>query len=64
MFLLCLLVMFCYGNADRLIGFLGKTGTSILTRLSAFILFAIGVQIVWNGLDSGLPKLLSFLISR
>jgi len=64
MFLLCLLVMFCYGNADRLVRFLGKSGTSILTRLSAFILFAIGVQIVWNGLDSGLPKLFSFLVSR
>jgi multiple antibiotic resistance protein len=61
MFLLRLLVMFCYGNADRLVHLLGKSGTSIMTRLSAFILFAIGVQIVWNGLSSGLPQLFSFL---
>ena len=64
MFLLCVLVMFCYGNADRLVRFLGKSGTTIMTRLSAFILLAIGVQIMWNGLSSGMPQLFSFLASR
>ena len=59
MALLCFLVMFCYGNADRLVRVLGKSGTSILTRLSAFILLAIGVQIMWNGLTSGLPEMFS-----
>jgi multiple antibiotic resistance protein len=57
MLVLCLLVMVCYGNADRLVRVLGKSGTSILTRLSAFILLAIGVQIMWNGLSSGLPQI-------
>ena len=61
MFLLCLLVMICYGNAERLVKVLGKSGTTIMTRLSAFILLAIGVQIMWNGLSSGLPQLFSFL---
>ena len=61
MFLLCVLVMLCYGNADRLVRILGKSGTTILTRLSAFILLAIGVQIMWNGLSSGIPQLFSFL---
>jgi len=61
MFLLCLLVMVCYGNAERLVKVLGKSGTTIMTRLSAFILLAIGVQIMWNGLSSGLPQLFSFL---
>jgi multiple antibiotic resistance protein len=56
--------MFCYGNADRLVRLLGKSGTTILTRLSAFILLAIGVQIMWNGLSSGLPQLFSFLGPR
>ena len=28
---------------------LGKTGTAVLLRLSAFILLCIGVQIMWNG---------------
>jgi multiple antibiotic resistance protein len=57
MFLLCVLVWVCYGNADRLVRMLGKSGTNILTRLSAFILMAIGVQIMWNGLSSGMPAM-------
>ena len=59
MFLLCVLVMVCYGRADRLVQRLGKSGTSILMRLSAFILFAIGVQILWNGLSAGAPQILA-----
>ena len=61
MFLLCLLVMVCYGYAERLVRVLGKSGTTIMVRLSAFILLAIGVQIMWNGLSDGLPQLFSFL---
>jgi multiple antibiotic resistance protein len=57
MFLVCLLVSVCYGNAARLVQLLGKSGTSILTRLSAFVLLAIGVQIIWNGLVSVAPQL-------
>ncbi len=64
MLLLCWLVMVCYGNAERLVRALGRSGTTIMTRLSAFILFAIGVQIMWNGLRSGLPQLFSFLTQR
>ena len=59
MLLVCLLVVVCYGNAARLVGLLGKSGTSILTRLSAFILLAIGVQIFWNGLSVGLLQILA-----
>jgi multiple antibiotic resistance protein len=58
MFLLCVLVLVCYSKADRLIRILGKSGTSILMRLSAFILFALGVQILWNGLSAGVPEML------
>jgi multiple antibiotic resistance protein len=61
MFLLCLLVLICYSNADRLVKRLGKSGTTIVIRLSAFILLAIGVQIMWNGLNNGLPELFHFL---
>lgn len=64
MFLLCVLVLVCYGKAERLVLVLGRSGTSILMRLSAFILFAIGVQILWNGLCSGVPQMLGFLASR
>lgn len=58
-FLICVLVGLCYGSADRLIRMLGKSGTNIVTRLSAFILMAIGIQILWNGLSAGLPELLA-----
>jgi multiple antibiotic resistance protein len=29
---------------------IGETGTSVVVRLSSFILLCIGVQILWNGL--------------
>ena len=61
MLALCILVWICYSRADRLVKVLGKSGTTILTRLSAFILLAIGVQIIWDGLQAGIPQLLSGL---
>ena len=64
MFLLCVLVMICYGNADRLVRLLGKSGTTIMTRLSAFILLAIGVQIMWNGLSASIPEMLAPLFHK
>jgi multiple antibiotic resistance protein len=63
-FLLCVLVRICYGRADRLVRRLGKSATTILTRLSAFILFAIGVQIFWNGLSAGIPQILATVHSH
>jgi multiple antibiotic resistance protein len=42
-------VYFCYRYADRIEGRLGKTGSEALSRLFAFILVCIGVQILWNG---------------
>jgi multiple antibiotic resistance protein len=38
-----------YRFADRIVAALGKSGTNVLTRLSAFILLCIGIQILWNG---------------
>jgi multiple antibiotic resistance protein len=61
MLLVCVLVMASYGNADRLVGMLGKSGTTIVIRLSAFILLAIGVQIMWHGLIDGMPEILTRL---
>ena len=51
-------------NATRLVNILGKTGTSIVTRLSAFILMAIGKQILLTGLYSGLPSMLAPVLSH
>jgi multiple antibiotic resistance protein len=41
----------CFANADRVEKLLGPAGTDIAVRLSAFILFCIGVQILWTGLS-------------
>jgi multiple antibiotic resistance protein len=57
MVLMCISVYFCYGNAERLVSMLGKSGTNILMRLSAFILVVVGVQIMWNGLSAGVQQL-------
>jgi len=51
-------VYICYANAERLIRVLGKSGTDILMRLSAFILLIIGVQIMWNGLSVGIQQMI------
>jgi multiple antibiotic resistance protein len=45
-------VYLCYRYADRILRKLGPTGTSVVVRLSAFILLCIGVQICWNGLHA------------
>jgi multiple antibiotic resistance protein len=42
---------------------LGPTGTSVVVRLTAFILLCIGVQICWNGVHgliaTGFPSSVS-----
>ncbi len=50
--LVALGVFLCYRYADRLLAKLGPTGTSVVVRLSAFIVLCIGVQIAWNGLHA------------
>jgi multiple antibiotic resistance protein len=47
--LLSLLVYASYRNSARLAGWIGVTGTTIVVRLSAFLLFCIGIQVMWNG---------------
>ena len=44
-------IYICYRYADRILKKLGPIGTSVVLRLSAFILLCIGVQITWNGLE-------------
>jgi multiple antibiotic resistance protein len=50
--LLGITVWLTYRYASRLIRLLGPTGTSVMLRLSAFILMCIGVQILTNGAAS------------
>ncbi|HLW70173.1 MAG TPA: MarC family protein [Candidatus Binataceae bacterium] len=42
-------IFVCYRFAERTVGGLGKDGTNVLVRLSAFILLCIGIEIIWNG---------------
>jgi multiple antibiotic resistance protein len=39
----------CFAYSDRIEKILGRGGTDIAVRLSAFILFCLGAQIVWSG---------------
>jgi multiple antibiotic resistance protein len=49
--ILALCIYLCYGFADRVARLLGPTATIVVTRLSAFLLLCIGVQIMWNGIS-------------
>ena len=55
--LLALSIYATYRNSARLADLVGATGTSIVVRLSAFLLFCIGIQILWNGAAELLGKL-------
>jgi multiple antibiotic resistance protein len=48
--LICLLVYICYTNTPRLIKRLGPRGEQIVNRLSAFLVFCIGMQIASVGI--------------
>jgi multiple antibiotic resistance protein len=50
--LLALTIYFLFRYAERLTYALGKTGTAVLLRLSAFILLCIGVDIMWSGVST------------
>lgn len=39
----------CFAYSDRAERLLGSSGTDIAARLSAFILFCLGIQIIWTG---------------
>lgn len=48
-----------YAFSDRLAAVLGRNGSRTLTRLSAFLLFCIGVQLLINGVVDVLGPLLA-----
>jgi multiple antibiotic resistance protein len=41
----------CYRFAPHIVSTMGKTGTNVLIRLSAFIELCIGIEIIWGGLS-------------
>jgi multiple antibiotic resistance protein len=46
---LALTIFVCYRFAERTIMLLGRSGTNVVVRLSAFILLCIGIQVLWTG---------------
>ena len=42
----------CYRFSDTILNKIGRTGTNVVTRLSAFVLLAIGLEVVWAGILS------------
>jgi multiple antibiotic resistance protein len=55
--LLSILIYGFYRNSPRLAQLVGVTGTTIVVRLSAFLLFCIGIQVAWNGVSELLGTL-------
>ena len=47
--MLALLIYVSYRHSGRVADLIGGTGTTIVVRLSAFLLFCIGIQVFWNG---------------
>jgi len=43
-------IFLCYSYAHKLVSLMGRLGTMVVLRLSAFILLCIGIQIFWSGL--------------
>lgn len=40
----------CYASGDRLVAALGRAGARVVSRLTAFLLLCVGVQIALNGI--------------
>lgn len=49
----------CYASADRLVALLGPARARVLTRLSAFLLLCIGVQILLSGVQGAITETLA-----
>jgi hypothetical protein len=58
-------IFLCFAYADRIERLLGPGGTDIAVRLSAFILFCLGVQILWSGgSNQAAPRIVWFSDAR
>ncbi len=53
------LVGICYASADRVVALLGRARSRVVTRLAAFILLCVGVQILVTGVNDALGPLFS-----
>lgn len=56
---MALLIYVMYRYSDRISQAIGPNGTAVIVRVSAFLLFCIGIQVSWTGLEellSALPR--------
>ena len=58
--LVCFIVYVCYRYGSAAERLLGTAGTSVVMRLSSFILMCIGVQIVSSGIKAYLETIHHF----
>jgi multiple antibiotic resistance protein len=58
--LICVIIYVCYLYARKAEQLLGRSGTSMVMRLSSFILLCIGVQIISSGIKAYLETLSKF----
>jgi multiple antibiotic resistance protein len=58
--LICLIIYLCYVYARKAETLLGRSGTSMVMRLSSFILLCIGVQIISTGIKAYVETLSKF----
>jgi len=59
--LMSIIIAVCYRFSDNILNRLGNTGTSVITKLSAFVLFAIGISVIWSGI---VPLLVALKIAK
>lgn len=48
---MCAMIYVCYLNSRRVIHMLGNTGEQIVKRISAFLIFCVGLEISFTGLS-------------
>jgi multiple antibiotic resistance protein len=58
--LICVIIYLCYLYARKAEQLLGRSGTSMVMRLSSFILLCIGVQIISTGIKAYVETLSKF----
>ncbi|MCK6452791.1 MAG: hypothetical protein L6R19_18375 [Alphaproteobacteria bacterium] len=57
--LTCAMIHVCFRFADRVESALGESASDAVSRLFAFILMCIGIEILWSGLPvllAGVPR--------
>jgi multiple antibiotic resistance protein len=59
---LAALIYFAYRYAQQILRPLGEAGTLVFTRLTAFILLCLGIQIMWDGTGELLRSVLTLQV--